>query len=291
MIEIPKALSPIGQRDERTALAYGPFIVEHSSLEGSRTYPGFLLDSDDEGRVTWLGYGHQHAVRPVQEPAAVGDAIRFSGADEDGDYLIRPLSPEDAQLAGAPADVTLDADALTALAETVWSREFGVPEATEISEENLYLTRDESGAPLALMKMGAGHPTLIRQDNGWRQLADDEDELLGHSDVPVKEDAVTAWDSGELQRLEQLLMDERFSPKDVLNLWAEVGDSTEIKRLLAERSRGRVYERSQGRWVDAQPNPDAATVDLLWSAVGAWDDDDLRNLSQADEFDANGDAA
>lgn len=291
MIEISKALSPIGQPDERTALAYGPFVVEHRSAEGDRVYPGFLLDSDDQGRVTWLGLGQPHTVRPAEEPAADGDAVRFSSADGSGDYLVRPLTPADARFVGAPEDVTLDRDSITALAETIWSREFDAPAATEAGESNLYLTRDESGAPLALMKMGAGHPTLIRQDNGWRQLADDEDELLGYSDVPVKDAAVTAWDSGELQRLEQLLMDERFSPKDVLNLWAEVGDSAEIKRVLAERSRGRVYERSQGRWVDAQPNPDEATVDLLWSAVGAWDEDDLRNLSQADEFDANGDAA
>lgn len=292
MTEISNALSPIGQPDEREALAYGPFVVEHRSTEGERVYLGFLLNREEDGRATWLGLGHPHTVRPAGELATGGDTLRFSGSDEDGDYLIRPMGPGDAALAGVPGDVDAAELDVTALAEVAWSREFDEPDSSEMGEDNLYLTRDNAGAPLALLKMGSSFPTLIRQDNGWRSLADDEDDLLGTSDVPVREDAVTAWDSGELQRLEGLLMDDRFSPNDVLSLWAEVGDAEEIRRLLAERSRGRFYERTrEGAWTDAKPDPKATTIDLTWGAVGAWDTGDLRKLSQAGDYDVNGDAA
>lgn len=290
MTEISNALSPIGQPDEREALAYGPFIVEHRSPEGDRTYLGFLFNRDAE-EVTWLGLGHQHAAVPIGEPASEGDTIRFSSA-EDGDYVLRPLGPEDAGLAGAPEGVSTENLDPTVLAQAAWDREFGPLPTEEIGEDNLYLTRNAAGEPLALMKMGAGFPTLLRQDNGWRPLADDEDGLLGASDVPVREDAVTAWDSGELQRLESLLMDDRFSPADVTSLWAEVGDTEELKRLLVERSRGRLYERTRdGKWEEAASDPDATTIDLVWGAVGAWDTGDLKKLTQAGEFDANGEAA
>lgn len=302
MIEVPGELSPI--KPETTpapdALATGPFVVERVDGEdGSRvTSLGFDLLRADAQSVAWSGVDHDHEVRPGVEPALAGAEVWFTQPADGSTYVIRPLTLADASLAGEDLEVSdsLDEESaralFVALAQNIWDRRFADADLVEIGEDNLYLTRTESGDPLALVKMGAGFPTLLRQDNGWRPLRDDEDALLGVSDVPVREDAVTAWDSGELQRLEGLLMDERFSPNDVLALWAEVGDAEEIRRLLAERSRGRVYERTpEGVWADADPDPEAATIDLTWSAVGAWDTGELKKLTQAEEFDTNGEAA
>jgi hypothetical protein len=33
------------------------------------------------------------------------------------------------------------------------------------------------------------------------------------------------------------------------------------------------------------------TMDLLWSAIGAWDTGELQSVNDASEFDANGEAA
>lgn len=302
MTEIPEGLQPIKPEAAPApdALALGPFVIERVDGEdgSSLSELGFDLVQADAAGVEWMG-DHPHLVVPTEEPAVVDGGLQFTQAGDGSTYVIRPLTLSDAALAGEPnlaPDSTIDEDEaralLVRLAETVWDHRINGNDPVEMGEDNLYLTRDDAGDPLALIKMGASFPTLLRQDNGWRQLRDDEDELLGASDVPVREDAVTAWDSGELQRLEGLLMDERFSPKDVLNLWAEVGDAEEIKRLLVERSRGRLYERTEaGTWAEATSDPEAATVDLLWSAIGAWDAGDLQKLNQVSEFDANGDAA
>jgi hypothetical protein len=300
--EIPEGLSPIQPETVPTpdALAFGPFVVERTDgQDGSViTDVGFDLVQVNAGGVEWMG-DYPHRVVPVNEPVVSDGALHFTQAADGSAYVMRPLTLSDASLVGEPnlaPDSTLDDDAardlVIKLAEAVWDRRINGEDPVTMGEDNLYLTRNESGDPLALVKMGSGFPTLLRQDNAWRQLRDDEDSLLGASDVPVREDAVTAWDAGELQRLESLLMDDRFSPSDVLGLWAEVGNAEDIKRLLVERSRGRFYERTaEGLWSDARPDPDAATIDLLWSAVGAWDTGELQNLNQAGEFDVNGEVA
>jgi hypothetical protein len=300
--EIPEGLSPISPETVPTpnALAMGPFVVERvDGADGSSLAElGFDLVQADSSAIEWMGE-HSHLVVPAEEPITAGGALHFTQAADGSSYVLRPLTVADAALVGEPdldpdpsGDDETAKELVVRLAETAWNRRINGEDPVEMGEDSLYLTRDESGDPLALVKMGASFPTLLRQDNAWRRLRDDEDELLGVSDVPVREDAVTAWDSGELQRLEGLLMDDRFSPSDVLNLWAEVGDTEEIKRILVERSRGRFYERTNaGTWAEAQPDPQAVTMDLLWSAIGAWDTGELQSVNDASEFDANGEAA
>jgi hypothetical protein len=279
-------------------LATGPFHVDLVIDGDAYVDLGFDLSQADDKGVTWRSFDREHSVVPAGDVTIANSTIAF--ADANGDtFAISPLSLGDGALVGAePAQPSPAPDdlvsAVRALGATIYSAyRSGSDDGTLApSENNLYLTRDAAGQPVALVKMSASHPTLLRQDNGWRPLRDDEDDLLGENDVPVKEDAVTAWDAGDIPRLERLLMDDRFSPADVTNVWLEVGNADELERLLIERSRGRIYERTDsGEWAPAQTDPDAATLDVTWGAVGAWDDGDLRRLWQAQGYDVNGDAA
>lgn len=300
MIDIPGALSPIKPDPVSApdALASGPFVFLRTDVEGDRIIDiGFDLLQADAAEVTWWDPDRSHTVIPTDEPVVDGSAIRFTQAEDGSSYVIRPLTVADSYLVGEdppPSDPLSGSDgqqALVALAELIWSLRFSDPIPVEMGEDNLYLSRDEAGEPLALIKMGSGFPTMVRQDSGWRPIGDDED-LLGVDDQPIREDAVTAWDSGNIQMLTALLVDDRFAPGSVLHIWAEVGDDESIKRLLIERTRGRFYERTaDAKWEPAQPDPEATTIDLLWSAVGAWDSGDLRQLSQAQQFDVDGEAA
>jgi hypothetical protein len=295
-MEIPAALSPIAPDGATPALAVGPFVVERTDDDGTLSDIGFLLRRADERMVEWEGSTHMHRVRPSAEPVVSGNVLTFTQPTDGARYVVRPLESTDSVLIDLPDDTPAlggDTGAVTALAELIWSQHFGEVVGTPAGEDNLYLTRAQDGEPVALVKMSASHPTLVRQDGGWRLLADDEDDLLGSRDVPVKADAVTAWDAGNIVQLESLLMDDRFSPIDVTNLWIELdGDTDKIKRLLAERSRNRFYERTkQGTWAPAQPDPDAVTVDVVWSAIGAWDTGDLDSVADVEDYDTEGDAA
>lgn len=292
MIEVPAALSPVSPDDVVPSLATGPFVVERVDTDGTLVDLGFFLRRADSRAVEWEGSTHAHLVRPGSEPVVSGDSITFTQPADGAVYTIRPLSGDDGILAGISGDSSTLDDS-SALAELIWSQRYDEVQPAQVGENNLYLTRSKSGEPVALVKMSAGHPTLLRQDGGWRLLTDSDDDLLGASDVPVKSDAVTAWDAGNIPQLENLLMDDRFSPIDVTNLWVEVdGDTEKLKRLLAERSRGRFYERTKrGTWAPAKPDSDAVTIDVIWSAIGAWDTGDLRWIADVGDYDTEGDAA
>lgn len=283
--------------DADGVIATGPFVID-ATISGQRILDlGFTMTRVDESGIEWSGFERGHLVVPVAEPVLTGNRLTFEDADGDT-FLIRPLSLGDGTLVGFenPLEPASDGEArqvVQMIGEYLYRAYLGETDApSPISEDNLYLTRDSSGEPLALVKMSASHPTLLRQDGRWRALEDNEDELLGHSDVPVREAAVLAWDSGDLPKLEDLLLDDRFSPSEVTNLWMEVSDAEDLKRLLVERSRGRFYERTRrGQWVPAKPDPDAVTADVIWSAVSAWDEGDLKKLSQLSPFDSDGAAA
>lgn len=298
MTEIPAELSPGRSPEEMGVLATGPFVVERTDPGGPTFYTfGFKLTSLSAESVSWLGDTHVHELVPAQEPVSDGTGITFTDPGSGEVLRIRPLAPNDEAIADLGDDVALSnrlepEQRVAALADRIWSAQFDMPTPIEMGEDNLYLTRDPDGSVLALVKMSASQPTLIRQDKGWRALADDEDELLGASDTPVKEQAVLAWDSGNLDDVERLLMDDRFSPADVINVWFEVGDTEELERLLIARTRGQIYERThEARWRKATPNEDAPTLDVEWNAVSAWDAGDLRRIAQAQQYDTNGDAA
>jgi hypothetical protein len=277
-------------------LATGPFVID-MVLDGERYQDlGFDLTELNDKGVSWSGLDHGHVIVPAAEPALVNREIRFTNHDGDS-FVIRPLALGDGALVGfddpsVPANELEGKRSLRYLAEYLYRGYTGeTVEPFLVSEDNLYLTRSEDGEPLALVKMSGAHPTLIRQDSGWRPLGDDEDELLGTWDLPVKEEAVLAWDSGNIQELPGMTMSDRISPDEVSAVWLEVSDAGRLTRLLIQRSRDRFYSRVNGDWKKATPDPNATTLDVSWSAIGAWDTGDLRRLSQAAPYDVNGQAA
>lgn len=296
-MNLPSEYSPAGEQSDRI-VATGPFIVEATIAGGTYLDVGFDMSQLDGEAVRWWSFVNPHLMVPEGEPRLENGILRFTTVTGSS-FVIRPLRFGDGALVGddnptVPTTENESIQYLQMLAARLYAMHQGTlaPYPQESGEENLYLTRGADGEPLALVKISTSTPTLLRQDGGWRQLAEDEDDLLGETDMPVREDAVTAWDSGNIQRLEDLLMDDRFSPNDVTNVWLEVGDTDELERLLIQRSRDRVYQRtSHGTWEKAVPNEEAAALDVVWSAVNSWDTGELRKLWQAERFDANGDAA
>lgn len=292
MTEPFDGLSPLGA-PTAPVLADGPFIVERTDPEGTLYDVGFNLTRVDAGRVAWAGQW-QHSVRPVQEPVVNAGRITFTQATDGNQFLIRPLQPGDFYLAGTgetplvstPEDAQ---NAVVALATVLRDQQFGDSTPPVMGEDNLYLTRDQSGRPLALVKMATSHGTLIRLGGSWVPL--NSDDALGESDIPVRDGAVLAWDSGNLDSLKNWVSDDRFTPADALELWVEINDQNRVQRLFLRRTQNRVYSRQNGVWVKAQPDPNAMTVDVTWSAIGAWDDGDLVQLAQVEDYDVNGDQA
>lgn len=296
MIEIPAALSPLGN-DVEGVLATGPFVVERTDPNGTLYEIGWDLSRVDEESVQWLS-SLAHWVTPTAEPVVSGNTISFEQVQDGDKFLIRPMEPGDGFLAGVddsgfvPANEQEAKQATLALAEVVRSQLSGANQQTAVAgENNLYVTRNESGQPLALIKMSASFPTLIRQNSAWRPLQDNEDDLLGSVDTPVRAGAVLAWDSGNLSSLSDWVSDDRFSPNDAIRLWVELDNDNHVQHLFLQRSQNRFYDRANGRWVKGTPDPNAATVDVLWSAIGAWDDGDLMQLAQVEPYDVDGEQA
>lgn len=294
MTSLFTGLSPLGD-PQPPLLAAGPFVVERADPDGVLYDIGFDLARADAGRVTWMGQW-QHSVTPVQDPKIENGIISFIQKGDAVQYTIRPLQPGDAYLTGSSDDapeVTGPDDAaaaVKALASTFHSQQFTESNPPSMGENNLYLTRDGSGKPLALVKMRASSETLVRQDGAWFPLGDNET-LLGESDTPVRDGAVLVWDSGNLAGLTGWINDDRFSPQDAVRLFIETDDADRVTRLVLQRSKNRFYSREQGRWVKAVPAADATTVDVVWSAIGAWDDGDLKQLAQVAPYDMDGDQA
>lgn len=295
-MNLPEQFSLVDGNDG--VIAPGPFVVEITLGEDHYVDLGFDMTKLDDTAVEWMSFTRLHFVVPAVPPVLQNNELLVTDADGDT-FLFRPLALGDGVLVGSddpsvPSNEEEAGQALEFLAESLYRSYTGetTDSPFDLTEENLYVTRDQDGEPLALIKMTSSFPTLIRQDNRWRALKDDEDELLGVDDSPVRQDAVIAWDSGNLQELGNLVLDDRFLPDEVLAVWLETDETDEIKRLLIERSRGRVYERTpDSKWIKATPNPDAPTVDVSWQAVGAWDDGDLRRLGQASRYDVDGEAA
>lgn len=295
-MNLPEYFSLVESETEGV-IASGPFVIE-ATIEGDRFVDlGFDMTRADASGVSWSGFDRVHLVVPQTDPVLQGDRIHIVDADGDT-FVIRPLAFGDGAIVGyedpsVPSNEEEMRQAVEFLAEYLYLGYTGrLSSDYAVSEDNLYVTRDAEGEPIALLKMSSSHPTLLRQDGSWRQLKPDEDTLLGESDSPAREDAVTAWDSGNIQDLERLLLDDRFSPSEVTNVWLEVNDTDELERLLIERSRGRFYERTrEGKWTPAQPNDEAATLDVIWGAISAWDAGELNRVAQAGEYDVNGEAA
>jgi hypothetical protein len=295
MIDFPAALSPLGASED--SLAEGPFVVERTDPDGTTAELGFHLDMTGDGYLRWRRNTTQPPlVLPSTEPVETDGVVTFESGT--ATYLIRPVEAGDEILGGITSPLVANPQTATpadlkALAEILRSRFYNGEPETPVGENNLYMTRGADGAPLALVKMSSSHPTLVRRDGRWDVLSDDENDLLGDNDIPVRESAVTTWDAGDMQKLEKLLLDDRFSPIDVTNVWVELGgDSEKIERLLIQRSRDRFYERTrEGAWVEATPKEDAATVDVIWSAISAWDDGELADLGAVEPYDEEGDAA
>lgn len=296
MIDIPAALSPLGNNIEGI-LAAGPFIVERADPGGTLYEIGWDLSHVDAESVQWLSF-LSHWVTPSAEPVVSGNTISFEQVQDGAKFLIRPLEPGDGFLAGVddtafvPANPQEAQQSTLALAEVIRSQILGAePQTSVAGENNLYVTRDSSGQPLALIKMSASFPTLVRQNSAWRPLQDSEDDLLGAVDTPVRAGAVLAWDAGNLRSLDSWVSDDRFSPNDAIRLWVELDSDNHVQHLFLQRSQNRFYSRVNGRWVKAIPDPNAATVDVAWSAISAWDDGDLMQLAQVEPYDVDGEQA
>lgn len=294
MTDLFSGLSPLGE-PQAPLLAAGPFVVERTDPEGALYDIGFDLSRADAGQVTWLGQW-RHSVTPVQDPKIENGVISFIQQGDGVQYTIRPLQPGDVYLAGSGYDappLTGPDDAAAAvrmLASVLHGQQFGDPNPSSMGEDNLYLTRDGFGKPLALVKMHASSETLFRRDGAWLPLGED-DSLLGESDIPVRDGAVLAWDSGNLAGLKNWVSDDRFTPADATALFVELDADDGVARLILQRSQNRFYARRSGQWVLAKPDPEATTVDVVWSAIGAWDDGDLKQLAQVEQYDVDGDQA
>lgn len=296
MINIPAALSPLGNNNE-SVLAAGPFIVERTDPVGTLYEIGYDLTQADAHSIRWSG-SLSHWITPTGEPVVSGNTITFEQVQDGSKFVIRPLEAGDGFLAGmddsafVPANAQETQQAALALAEVIRSQLSGAtPSTATAGENNLYVTRDQTGQPLALIKMSGSFPTLVRQNSAWRPLQDDEDDLLGSVDVPVRSGAVLAWDTGNLASVNNWISDDRFSPNDAIRLWVELDDRNHVQHLFLQRSQSRFYDRVNGRWVRATPDPAAHTVDVSWSAIGAWDDGDLMQLAQVEPYDVDGDQA
>lgn len=286
-------LSPLGEA-QAPLLAAGPFIVERTDPGGTLYDIGFDLTRADVGQVSWIGQW-RHTVTPVQEPKIENGVISFIQEQDGVQYTIRPLQPGDAYLSGpsyespqltGPEDAQ---DAVRGLATILHQQQFPDSDPPGMGEDNLYLTRDGSGRPLALVKMQSGREALVRQEGAWLPLGDDS--LLGESDIPMRDGAVLVWDSGNLASLNNWISDDRFSPNDAISLFVEVDPSDRVTRLILQRSANRFYSREHGQWVKATPDQSQMTVDVAWSAIGAWDDGFLKQLAQVEPYDVDGDQA
>lgn len=295
MTEIPTGLSPLSEPADGV-LAAGPFVVTMTGPDGSISTLGVNLVRADAASVEWTGKD-QHVVHPAEPPAITDSTITFTQAADGTLYRIRAIDPGDGVVAGLPdwappADPAEAESAVLALAQSAHDQLFGDPlDAVQPGEDNLYLTRSQEGTPLALIKMASSHDTLLRDSGGWRQLTQADEHLLGATDIPVRDGAVLAWDSGDLRGVNRWVSDDRFSPADASELLVELDENDHVSRLLLRRSRNRFYSRENGQWVSAAPDPAAATVDVTWSAIGAWDDGLLMQLAQVEPYDVDGEAA
>lgn len=295
MTEIPAGLSPLSEPADGV-LAAGPFVVTVTGPDGSVSILGANLVRADADSVEWTDK-NQHVVHPAEPPIITDSTISFTQAADGTQYRIRPIDPGDGDVAGLPdwappADPAEAESAILALAQSAHDQLFGNPLGTvKPGEDNLYLTKSQEGTPLALIKMASSHGTLLRDAGGWRPLTDSDQHLLGATDIPVRDGAVLAWDSGDIRGVNRWVSDDRFAPSDAAELFVELDDNDHVSRLLLRRSRNRFYSRENGQWVPVLPDSATTTVDVTWSAIGAWDDGLLMQLAQVEPYDVDGEAA